>query len=166
MGNGKKDGQKNAERSYANPEDFSNMKFINDYQNKLKQGNQRVTRSKQLLLTNLIISLLCVILFLPGRDSLDPEISSKNEFDFCEFKNNINPIDVDNICKRQNEKINSSLIVSWLQNNYVDKFFSTKNNFTNSYSKDEIFYHFQATLLSKSINQVSGKAFQCRKLRT
>ena len=59
---------------------------------------------------------------------------------------------------------NSSLIIDWLKSNYEEKFFNSSADTSKSYLKTETFYHFQASLLSKSINQVSGKAFQCKKV--
>ena len=136
------------------------MKFVNDYQKSLNTDNQRVTRSKKVLLANYLLLSLVLILIFPLLGASVTDLNSTNDFDFCEIKNNLNVIDVENICVSHKDKgRDSSLLKSWLDNNYVDKFYTHLPTTLNTYTREENFYHFQAFLLSKSLNQVSGQAF-------
>jgi len=175
-----KPGEKRVQVSWVNPEDFANKKFINDYHNHVNQvkANARVTRSRGKLMGNINSLYFSIVMFLfifPLIGAVTPlnimplrptdQITSKGDFDFCEFKNNLNPIDLDDICTKPNSiDDNSSLILDWLKTNYDEKFFNSSADTSKSYLKTETFYHFKASLLSKSINQVSGKAFQCKKV--
>jgi hypothetical protein len=175
-----KPGKKRVQVSWVYPEDFVNKKVINDYHNHLNQikSNARMTRSKGRLMGNincLYFSIIMFIFIFPLIGAGVPlniiplkttdQITSNGDFDFCEFKNILNPIDLNDICAKPRENgNNSSLVLDWLKSNYDDKFFNTSADREKTYLKTETFYHFQATLLSKSINQVSGKAFQCKKV--
>ena len=163
----KKKNKKKGDISWVKPEDFANMKFINDYQKTLNLDGQRVTRSKKLLLTNyLIVSMIFLFFIFPLVGAVDPEIHSNFDFDFCELKNNLNTVDVENICLKNQEKgLNSSILLNWLQKNFSAGLPSLKDfYFTYTNDTSEPFFHFQGVILSKSLNQVDGKAFQCKKV--
>jgi len=157
-------GEKKNSSSWVKPEDFVNMKFVNDYHKSLNLSDKRVTRSNKAIGINYFISLLIFMLLFPLLNANSTAINFEKGFDFCEFKNNLPPINVDRICENKLDLgINSSMFVYWLKSNYQEKFFTSKNNGSFKSNLNDIF-HFQAYLLSKSINKVSGKAYQCKKI--
>jgi hypothetical protein len=150
--------------SWVKPEDFANMKFVNDYHKSLNLSDKRVTWSSKAIGINYFISILIFMIFFPLINANSTDINLEKGFDFCEFKSNLPPINVDRICDNKLDlRINSSKVLYWLKSNYQEKIFTPKNNGSYKNSLNGIF-HFQAYLLSKSINQVSGKAYQCKKI--
>ena len=108
-------------------------------------------------------------------------IQDKFDFDFCPIMLDLMPINLDEICHNPKD-FSVSPINSWMR-----KYFDISNDLTQTWeasdpsisvskklkrassirpkvlNKDDI-YHFRAFILSKSMNTVSGKAFQCKKM--
>ena len=162
---------KSLKASWVKPEDFANMKFINDYQNRLKQLSQRSTRSKSAVLSNLVSILFLIFLMFPVVCSQNKlVIKNSLDFDFCELKDDLFPIDLNDLCTKPMSRDDTSYLKTWLDKYYKKeaKYFKksyivSKPNST-YYSGGGEIYHFQASLLSKAINKVSGKGFQCKKV--
>ena len=63
--------------------------------------------------------MIFLFFIFPLVGAVDPEIHSNFDFDFCELKNNLNTVDVENICLKNQEKgLNSSILLNWLQKNF------------------------------------------------
>ena len=150
--------------SWVKPEDFVSMKFVNDYHNTINQRNQRNTRSKTAMMSNFVMVLfLSLLLFPVAFSQVKLAINDEFDFDFCELKDDMVPIDLNDLCSKKSEGGENSLIKNWLLKYYGTKYFASKSNFSNNQPSENI-NHFQAGILSKSINKVSGKAYQCKKL--
>lgn len=75
------------------------MIFVNDYLNSIKNKNPRNTRGNKALLNNLLLLVLIFVSFLPFVFSI-PRVSvrtirDKFDFDFCEFRNELRPVNID-----------------------------------------------------------------------
>ena len=125
----KQTGNSKIKNSYVRPEDNMNMKFVNDYHRKLKDNNPRMTRGNKAMLTNFLVSLLILILLLPtcfNQALINIKtINNKVDFDFCEIKDDLKPINIGDLCNNKSPQNETNLyIMDWLYNNYGEM----KNN--------------------------------------
>jgi len=157
------------ENSYVKPEDFANMKFVNDY---LKNINNSVkTRSRNFITPNTVMQVsLLIILFFPVIFGYDIPLKNSKDFDYCPLTQDLMPINLEEICTNPNSVVPSDFI-PWFYKYYSNSGGSSDNKILlkkrqvrgplNNFTK---IYAFQAFILAKSVNKVSGKAFQCKRI--
>jgi hypothetical protein len=154
-----------SENSWVKPEDFASMKFVNEYLKSIQ--NSRNTRSKTLLPT---FSFLQVILFMflifPYALCQDLTVKDEFDFDFCPLKNDLMPLNLNDLCTRPLD-IDTSHLLNWFKKYYVvnnTTFIRPNASSVQIDAKTKNMYNFDASVLAKSINTISGKAFQCKKI--
>ncbi len=149
------------------------MKFINDYKNHINQLNLRNTRSNSKLLSNFIVTIVFALIFFPIVRCKSKLGKNEFDFDFFEVKDDMLPFDLDDLCNNDVSNVDNSYVRDWLNKYYGERYFKNKvnskywitnTNFTRGLQEVDSIFHFQAGILSKSINKVSGKGFQCKKL--
>jgi hypothetical protein len=119
-----------------------------------------VTRSKKVLLANYLLISLVLILIFPLLGASVTDLNSTNDFDFCEIKNNLNVIDVENIyVSHKDNGRDSSLLKSWLDNNYVDKFYTHLPTTINTYTMGRKFLSFSGFFAFKIVKPSKRSSF-------
>ena len=158
------DGPTKFKDSWVKPKDFTSMKFVNDYHNKLKpKENQRNTRSRTKKVNFLLTLVICFFLVPLAFAQNKLTIKDAVDFDFCELRDDMVLIDLTDLCNKKVDVKDTSYLRSWLMKYYGSKYFVSKSNTSNNTDEIEIF-HFQAGILTKSLNMISGKAYQCKKV--
>ena len=151
--------------SWVRPEDFANMKFVNDYLKSIEEG--RSTRSKKALSAATILSVISILfLFFPLIYGNELRVNDKFDFDYCSVSNDLMPLNLNDLCTRPTE-IDTNHLQNWFKKYYIlhNHTFPKPNISTVKIdSKFKNMYRFDAGILSKSINTVYGKAFQCKKI--
>ena len=148
----------NLEKSSWEPaENFANMKIINDYKSSLNKSTVRRKRGrpKKNILTTTLACLYLFLLFLPIVLATEGEvIKDFGNFELCDLAHSMTPIDVGNLCHYEEKEAEASAlkIIKWLN----------KNDNTN-YSLDDFKRkRWKSFILTKEMNAVEGKAFQCK----
>ena len=154
-----------SENSWVKPEDFASMKFVNDYLKSL--DNSRKTRSKTFLPSFTFLQVIS-FMFLIFPYALCQDISVKDDFDFdfCPLKNDLMPINLNEMCTRPLE-IDTNHLLDWFKKYYVvnnSTFMKPNSSKVDINAKSKNMYTFDAGILAKSVNTISGKAFQCKKI--
>ena len=92
------------------------MKYVNDYLNKLKSTNQSKTRSRTKIGVNkLLIGLFCLLLcFCVGFGANKIKVEDEHDFSFCELKDDLVPVNLNDICTRPRSRWEPSEIPDWI----------------------------------------------------
>ena len=99
--------------SWVRPEDFANMKFVNDYLKSIEEG--RSTRSKKALSAATILSVISILfLFFPLIYGNELRVNDKFDFDYCSVSNDLMPLNLNDLCTRPTE-IDTNHLQNWFR---------------------------------------------------
>ena len=89
---------------------------------------QRNTRSKSAVLSNFLSILFLVFLMFPVVYSQNKlVIKNSVDFDFCELKDDLFPIDLNDLCTKPMAKDDTSYLKDWLNKYYKKALNKSKN---------------------------------------
>ena len=177
------------DNSWVKPEDFASMKFVNDYVKSI--SNTRTSRSKKFItgITVLQILFLYLLLFPVMFGQIVPiPIKDQVDFDFCPLTKELMPMNLEELCTNPKLIGNINPCLDWLKKYFswvkssqndlsavekddnLDNFMPFKarrsvyRHSNNYLTFDNKIFNFNAYILAKSVNVVSGKAFQCKRV--
>ena len=151
--------------SWEPPENFANLKVIDSYLEKCTPKQRKSARLNNL--SKMVTTLLIFLVLLPWTFGQKVNVlnnSINSSFVYCDLKDDMLSINIDEICyKNINGMSFTNDFKKWLSNNF--NFISNDSSTIYDFNNTAGYLNFNATLLSRAIDKISGKAYQCKVIK-